>query len=120
MAVYESMVVIEDWVSEHYFTSDDKGTTFTKAVRERCKEFRADAKEGLETPLSRLAGARQDLLARMATLDEAEGDLEGEDAAGARAAACNELYARLRKALGLAGGGEAISLLRARLNRLWR
>lgn len=75
MPSHESIVVVEDWISEHYFTADGKGTTFQKAVEALRKEWDREAKEGRETVLSRFSSRRSELQAALAglTSDDAEG-----------------------------------------------
>ncbi|GAB2895658.1 DNA methyltransferase [Neomicrococcus lactis] len=95
MPAFESIVVVEDWISDHYFTSDGKGETFQKQVGELRKQWDADAKDGHETVLKRFTAARLKLQTDMAAL----GELEGEEAA----VAAEATYKNLRDVLGISG-----------------
>mgnify|MGYP001141713097 CR=1 FL=1 len=66
MAGSDAIVVVEEWISEHYFTTDAKGPSFTARVRERRRAW--DAERELGTPRTRLLAARQQLLRRFAAL----------------------------------------------------
>lgn len=96
MPVYESIVVVEDWISEHYFTAESKGVTFQKQVAELRKGWDDDAKEGHSTPQRRFTAARADLQTAMATLAETRNDDSMENTARA-------VYSELRRILGLTG-----------------
>lgn len=61
----DAILVVEEWISEHYFTTDAKKESFTARVLARRKEW--DGCEG-GTPRTRLNAARQDLLSRFSTL----------------------------------------------------
>jgi len=64
----DAIVVGEDWISEHYFTTDATKESFRARVLARRKEW--DAQKGeAETPRSRLTAARVELLDRFSTLD---------------------------------------------------
>lgn len=59
MATSDALVVVEDWISEHFFTSDAPNESFHGLVTDRLKQWRtAEA----PTPLSRFTAARADLL----------------------------------------------------------
>ncbi|WP_236082076.1 hypothetical protein [Acidipropionibacterium jensenii] len=114
MASSDALRVVEDWISEHYFTSDAANETFHKRVVDRRKEW--DAAEE-PTSWSRLTAARGELLAAMSALypDATSGEtLTNGDAAGPqhqptlvdddlRDAAAN-LYTALRTVLGYQTG----------------
>ena len=95
MPAFESIVVVEDWISEHYFTTDGKGATFQKQVVELRKGWDADAKEGHTTIAKRFSAVRGELVTELAALNELD---DAEAASRARVA-----YSRLREALGIAG-----------------
>ncbi|UFU01876.1 class I SAM-dependent DNA methyltransferase [Ruania suaedae] len=87
MMASDAIVVGEDWISEHYLSSDAKGT-FKARVTDRRKEWDAAAKDGHDTTRSRFLATRQDLLRTFAGLDESgPGPLTG-------------LYENLRTVLG--------------------
>lgn len=104
MSNFESIVVVEDWISEHYFTSEGKGITFQKHVVDLRKEWEAEAKEGHDTVLKRFSGARLELQTQMATLAEVEGHDSNEAAAS--------VYQQLREVLGFVAHPEALNFER--------
>lgn len=104
MSNYESIVVIEDWISEHYFTSDGKGTTFQKHVTDLRKEWDADAKNGNSTVLKRFNAAKATLQTQLASLPEFESsEIAGEVSA---------VYQMLRDVLGFSGQPEPLTFER--------
>jgi len=102
MAVSDALVVGEDWISEHYFTTDATKESFLARVLERRKEWEALEKPAdpgtapTPTPRSRFRSERahlEELLAAL-TADDA-GSLTG-----AALEAAGELDALLREILG--------------------
>ncbi|WP_316668299.1 Eco57I restriction-modification methylase domain-containing protein [uncultured Propionibacterium sp.] len=65
MATSDALVVVEDWISEHFFTSDSAKGSFHKLVTDRHRQWKAA--DG-PTPLSRFTAARADLLKAIAGL----------------------------------------------------
>lgn len=66
MAVFDSIINNDEWISDHYLTTDDtKGESFGKRVAACVKEW----KELDDSPLSRLTSNRQTLQKALATLD---------------------------------------------------
>ena len=102
MAVSDALVVGEDWISEHYFTTDATKESFLARVLERRKEWEALEKPAdpgtapTPTPRSRFRSERSRLEELLATLpaDDA-GSLTG-----AALEAAGELDALLREILG--------------------
>ena len=102
MAVSDALVVGEDWISEHYFTTDATKESFLARVLERRKEWEALEKPAdpgtapTPTPRSRFRSKRSRLEELLATLpaDDA-GSLTG-----AALEAAGELDALLREILG--------------------
>lgn len=90
MPSFDSMIVGEDWISEHYFTTDSTKESFHGEVLKLRKTWDDDAKAGHPTALSRFTQARGELHVRLAELMEVP-----EGAA--------EAYALLRTALGFVG-----------------
>ncbi|MFD1377631.1 Eco57I restriction-modification methylase domain-containing protein [Micrococcus antarcticus] len=90
MPSFDSMIVGEDWISEHYFTTDSTKESFHGEVLKLRKAWDDDAKAGHPTALSRFTQARGELQVRLAELMEVPG--------GAAQA-----YALLRTALGFIG-----------------
>lgn len=68
MAGSDAILVVEEWISEHYFTTDARSESFTSRVLARRKEWEALKQQGQATPQTRLSEARQRLLRRFATL----------------------------------------------------
>jgi len=90
MPSFDSMIVGEDWISEHYFTTDSTKESFHSEVLKLRKTWDEDAKAGHQTALSRFTQARGELHVRLAELMEVpEGAVEA--------------YALLRTALGFIG-----------------
>lgn len=70
MASFDSIVVGEDWISEHYFTTDSVKESFHGKVMELRKTWDAEAKEGRTTVRSSLLAACRDLQTALAGLIE--------------------------------------------------
>ena len=90
----DAFVVGEDWISEHYFTTDAKARSFGARVLDRRKQWDELAGELIATPRSRFLSIRADLSGVFATLAEQK------DSATLR----ERVYAPLRDALGYSGG----------------
>jgi hypothetical protein len=67
---YDSIVVGEDWISEHYFTTDSPRESFQSKVIELRKQWDAEAAEGRDTVRRRLLSAAGELQTALSTLDE--------------------------------------------------
>ena len=93
MASSDAFVIGEDWISEHYFTTDAKSQSFQARVLERRRAW-DEAGDGVPTARSRFTAARARLEAALATVQAGEAD----------AAALPELYADLRDILGYRSG----------------
>jgi len=96
MASSDALIVGEDWISEHYFTTDAKSESFQARVAERRKAWDEDAANDASTIRSRFTAARRKLAATIADLlarqpGEANADLP-------------ELYHDLRGILGYDSG----------------
>ncbi|MCC3314756.1 DNA methyltransferase [Nocardia africana] len=70
MPSFDSIVVGEDWISEHYFTTDSVKESFHGKVLELRKTWDAEAKEGRPTVRSTLLAAARDLQTALAALAE--------------------------------------------------
>ncbi len=70
MPSYDSIVVGEDWISEHYFTTDSPRESFQGKVIELRKQWDAEAAEGRDTVRRRLLGAAGELQTALSTLAE--------------------------------------------------
>ncbi|MFD3707115.1 Eco57I restriction-modification methylase domain-containing protein [Nocardia sp. NPDC058658] len=70
MASFDSIVVGEDWISEHYFTTDSVKESFHGKVMELRKAWDAEAKEGRKTVRSSLLSAAGELHTMLGALAE--------------------------------------------------
>ncbi|MGW4350750.1 DNA methyltransferase [Nocardia sp. NPDC004582] len=70
MASFDSIVIGEDWISEHYFTTDSVKESFHGKVMELRKFWDAEAKEGRDTVRASLLAATRDLQTALAGLAE--------------------------------------------------
>lgn len=73
MPSYDSIIVGEDWISEHYFTTDSPRESFQGKVLELRKQWdaeAAEAAEGRDTVRRRLVGAAGELQTALSTLAE--------------------------------------------------
>ncbi|OFK70253.1 DNA methyltransferase [Corynebacterium sp. HMSC074A09] len=75
MADFDSIINVEEWISDYYLTTDDKGSSFGKRVEEAVKEWKAtdkDAKsaghEHAQSPLLRLTSRREALHTKLSAL----------------------------------------------------
>lgn len=98
MARNDAIVDVEDWISEHFFTSEAKGESFQKAVLDRRKEWdELDGPEG--SPRSRFTGSRSKLLDALTALYS-----DGDTDPATTAQRITDLYRDLRTILGYASG----------------
>src|ERR1700735_823601 len=101
MAASDALIVGEDWISEHYFTTDAKSESFQAKVAERRKAWDEDAKivredgdleSRIDTVRSRFLTVRRSLSADLASvLADAPDDDDTK---------LPDLYSRLRTVLG--------------------
>ena len=96
MASSDALIVGEDWISEHYFTTDAKSESFQAKVAERRKAWDEDTKNGAATVRSRFVPVRLRLGGSIADL------LAGQPGTGDDS--LPELYAELRQVLGYESG----------------
>ena len=96
MPASDALIVGEDWISEHYFTTDAKSESFQAKVAERRKAWDEDAKNGAATVRSRFIAARGNLGTSIADL------LAGQP--GTADDSLPELYHDLRGVLGYDSG----------------
>lgn len=100
MPSFDSIVVGEDWISEHFFTTDSTKESYQAEVIKLRKSWDEQAKDGDPTTLTRFTEVRgrlQELLAGLA-----------EDPSGAA-----EAYSVLRRALGFQGTTSAVTFNRS-------
>lgn len=97
MAVSDAFVVVGEWLSEHYFTSDATKESFRAKVLARRKEWEEQA----SSPRERFTAARGDLERRFGALSEAAGEaVEPAD----RQAAADAVYDDVLTVLGYRTG----------------
>src|SRR5579863_7825149 len=92
MAASDALIVGEDWISEHYFTTDAKSGSFQAKVAERRKAWDEDAKDGAATVRSRFIAARSRLGTSIADLLANQSGIPDDS--------LSELYDDLRGVLG--------------------
>ncbi|MFE4726126.1 DNA methyltransferase [Microbacterium sp. NPDC056736] len=63
----DAFVVGEDWISEHYFNTESTKQSFQSRVAALRKAWDERAKDGEQTPSTRLAAVRRDLLGALAS-----------------------------------------------------
>lgn len=89
MADFDSIINVEEWISDYYLTTDDKGSSFGKRVEEAVKEWKATDKAASsaenngadhrsQSPLLRLTSRREALHTKLSALsmDAAEDKLQ--------------------------------------------
>ncbi len=103
MAASDALIVGEDWISEHYFTTDAKSESFQAKTIERRKAWDEDAKNGAATVRSRFIAARSRLGTSIADL------LAGQPGTGDDR--LPELYFELRQVFGYDSGEYLLKLL---------
>ena len=91
----EAIIIGEDWLSEHYFTTDAKSQSFQARVLARRKQWDEEDAAGTPSVRARFTAARPQLESKLAALEPASGDLAIRD----------EVYEPLRETLGFLGGG---------------
>ncbi|WP_417372324.1 DNA methyltransferase [Glutamicibacter protophormiae] len=110
MPSFDSIIVGEGWISEHYFTTDSTKESFQSEVLKLRKAWDEDAKAGHATALTRFIQARGELQVRLAELVEAP---EGS----------SQAYVLLRTALGFVGATTEYVTRRSgtetSIDRLW-
>jgi Eco57I restriction-modification methylase len=101
MAASDALIVGEDWISEHYFTTDAKSESFQAKVAGRRKAWDEDAKIVREDgdPESKVDTARSRFLAARGSLSVDLASLLA-DAPDVADAKLPDLYARLRTIFG--------------------
>lgn len=83
MAAYDSIVNVDEWISDHYLTNDEtRGESFAKRASAAVKEWKDQDKTAvLPSPWARLSAQREQLLKRLSLLD-ADNAASVADAAG--------------------------------------
>lgn len=102
----DALVVVNDWISEFYFTADENSGTFFGATKNLVKQWKDESENSAswQSPLERFTSARQDLLSqlielhsRAAELDESATIQQRRDALAQSSSAAAE---RIRSILG--------------------
>ena len=70
MAISDALYVVDDWISEHYFTSDDASKTFTARTKALMQEWRSTGEDDPDwrSPRERFTSARTGLVSRLLEL----------------------------------------------------
>lgn len=86
MATSDALYVVEDWISEHYFTSNDKSGTFAARAKSLLDEWRSTAEDEptWRSPRERFTSGRADLVSRLLDLQADAAALETESGSDAR------------------------------------
>src|SRR5699024_10300674 len=87
MPAFDSLVSVEEWISDHYLTTDEtKGATFSKRVAERIKLWKTDEVSTEQYgPISRFLSKRLAIQTSLATLDSDESNSSNQLAQAAHA-----------------------------------
>ena len=109
MAGSDAVEVVEDWISEHYFTSDAKNQSFQAHVLKRRKQWdeleSGESPGAILTPRSRFASVRGALgvrLAELTTDDDRPDSMLGDEVSA--------LYEEIRSVLGYSTGEFVVTL----------
>ena len=86
MATSDALYVVEDWISEHYFTSDDKSGTFAARAKLLLEETEGHRGRGPDwrSPRDRFTSARTDLVSRLVDLQADAASLSGSTGSAGR------------------------------------
>lgn len=99
MAADSAIINVDEWISEHYLTTDETKQSYLARVRALVKGWKQDAGEGAISPLKRLTTARQALLVTLS-------QLSGGDDVAEVVPASDEDRTLLRQALGYGAPGD--------------
>lgn len=100
MPAFDSIVVGEDWISEHYFTTDSTKESFQSEVLKLRKQWDEVTKSGHDSTLKKFLQARGNLQMELAGLLEQPGN-------------SSAVYQHVREALGYQGATAALATERA-------
>ncbi|KAB1503862.1 class I SAM-dependent DNA methyltransferase [Corynebacterium sp. 320] len=72
MADFDSIINVEEWISDYYLTTDEKGSSFGKRVDNARKDWSAHDKRSnsAPSPLARLSSRREELQTVLSSLEE--------------------------------------------------
>ena len=90
MATYDSIINVDEWISDHYFTTDEtKGESFTKRVKDRTKEWaQLEEESGAPSPVKRFQAERGELQKAFATEADTDGLVRAAFSYGSPTAQC--------------------------------
>ena len=88
MADFDSIVNVDEWISDYYLTTDEKGSSFGKRVADAFKEWKGEEKDGLP-PSTRLTGLRNEIQTALSSLS-----------ASTDARSLNQIYDLISQAFG--------------------
>ncbi|WP_367402033.1 Eco57I restriction-modification methylase domain-containing protein [Kocuria marina] len=73
----DALVVVNDWISEFYFTADENSRTFLAETKKLVKEWKQEAEdnESFRSPLERFTSSRQRVLSELIALHAAAAKL---------------------------------------------
>lgn len=100
MATSDALIVVEDWISEHFFTSESPHESFHGLVTDRLKQWRAAE---APTPLSRFTARRAEIMRALAGLYDDTDGLDG-GRGGADVDRAREAYRLVTDVLGYGSG----------------
>lgn len=93
MAVSDALVVGEDWISEHYFTTDATKESFLARVLERRREWEEAEAQGLVTSRSRFRAERSRLGSLLAAVAPEESGIAPASSVTARVVPAEDAHA---------------------------
>ncbi|RLY95106.1 restriction endonuclease [Kocuria tytonicola] len=73
----DALMVVNEWISEFYFTADENSGTFLAETKKLVKEWKQESEDspGYESPLDRVTAARQRILSELIALHAAAAEL---------------------------------------------
>lgn len=73
----DALVVVNDWISEFYFTADENSRTFLAETKKLVKEWKQEAEDNVSfrSPLERFTSSRQRVLSELIALHAAAAEL---------------------------------------------
>lgn len=77
MPVSDALVVVNDWISEFYFTADENSGTFFAETKKLIKEWKqeSEASPAWRSPLERFTSSRQHILSELIAVHASAADL---------------------------------------------
>ena len=101
MADFDSVINVDEWISDYYLVTDEKGASFGKRVDKAVKDWKAAEKEGASSPWSRFLAQRNELQLSFSQIAaDAPDDPESATRQHAADPALDAAYEKVRQALG--------------------